>query len=185
MIKEIENIVSRVSIRYSNTRERLAELEIAWKHLPCGLVFPLQFLVLPNFHLCFYNCMETRKMFLFFLFLNCNISQRITNKACTLVRACHVQTIVFAGLTIRHNRMRFSRVTISKRENSGNRSFAIGHKNCDPMPSLVDFQNKNCQRFAPDRVFGILRKMRPSRERKIQKKGKPKHTKQINQDGAR
>ena len=25
--------------------------------------FPLQFLVLPKFHECFYNCMETRKMF--------------------------------------------------------------------------------------------------------------------------
>ena len=24
---------------------------------------PLQFLVLPNFHSCFYNCMETRKTF--------------------------------------------------------------------------------------------------------------------------
>ena len=27
------------------------------------LVLPLQFLVLPNFHSCFYNCLETRKMF--------------------------------------------------------------------------------------------------------------------------
>ena len=50
-------------MRYTNTRESLGELEIAWKHSPYGLVFPLQFLVLPNFHLCFYNYMETRKMF--------------------------------------------------------------------------------------------------------------------------
>ena len=54
-IKEIENISPRVPpIRYRNTRGSLGELEIAWK---------LQFLVLPNFHSCFYNCMETRKMF--------------------------------------------------------------------------------------------------------------------------
>ena len=42
--------------------ESLGELEIAWKHSPFGFVFPLQFLVLPNFHSCFYNCMETRKI---------------------------------------------------------------------------------------------------------------------------
>ena len=45
------------------TRGCLGQIEIAWKHSPCGLVFPLQFFVLPNFHSCFYNCMETRKMF--------------------------------------------------------------------------------------------------------------------------
>ena len=47
----LENISSRVPIRYRNTRS------------PYGFVFPLQYLVLPNFHLCFYNCMATRKMF--------------------------------------------------------------------------------------------------------------------------
>ena len=62
-IKEIENIFSRDPIRYRNTRERLGELEIAWKHSLYGLVFPLQFLVLPNFNSRFYNCMETREMF--------------------------------------------------------------------------------------------------------------------------
>ena len=46
-----------------NTCGSLRELEIAWKYSPYRLVFPLQFLVLPNFHWCFYNCMETRKMF--------------------------------------------------------------------------------------------------------------------------
>ena len=62
-IKEIENISPRVYIRYRNTRGSLGELEIASKHSPYGLVFPLQFLILPNFHSCFYNCTETRKMF--------------------------------------------------------------------------------------------------------------------------
>ena len=61
-IKEIENIF-RSPIRYRNTRGSLGELELAWKHSPHGLVLPLQFLVLPNFHSCFHNCMETRKMF--------------------------------------------------------------------------------------------------------------------------
>ena len=54
---------SHVLTRYRNTRGSLGELEIAWKRSPYRLVFPLQFLVLPNFHSCFYNCMETRKMF--------------------------------------------------------------------------------------------------------------------------
>ena len=62
-IKETENILFRISKRYRNTRESLRGLEIAQKHSSYGLVFPLQFLVLPNFHSCFYNCMETRKMF--------------------------------------------------------------------------------------------------------------------------
>ena len=54
-IKEIENIFSRVPIHYRNTRGSLGELEIAWKHSPYGFVFPPQFLVLSNFHSCFYN----------------------------------------------------------------------------------------------------------------------------------
>ena len=45
-IKEIENIFSCVPIRYRNTRGSLGELEIAQK-----------------LHLCFYNCLETWKMF--------------------------------------------------------------------------------------------------------------------------
>ena len=40
-------------IRYRNTRGSLGELELRI----------VQFLVLPNFHSCFYNCMETWKMF--------------------------------------------------------------------------------------------------------------------------
>ena len=46
-IKEIENIFSRVPVRCRNTSGSLGELEIAWKH----------------FHSCFYNSMETEKMF--------------------------------------------------------------------------------------------------------------------------
>ena len=56
----------RVPIRYRNTRGSLGKLEIAWKHSLYRLVFPLQFLVLTNFHSCFYNCMETRKLFSIF-----------------------------------------------------------------------------------------------------------------------
>ena len=42
--------------------ESLGELEKLWKHLPAALV-PTEFLVLPNFHSCFYNSIETRYMF--------------------------------------------------------------------------------------------------------------------------
>ena len=64
VIKEIENISPCVPIRYRNTRGNLGELEIEkLENSPYGLVFPLQFLVLPNSHSRFYNCMETQKIF--------------------------------------------------------------------------------------------------------------------------
>ena len=48
------NIFSVFSaIRYRHTGESSGELEIAWKHSPCGH---------RNFHSCIYNCMKTRKM---------------------------------------------------------------------------------------------------------------------------
>ena len=49
-INEIENISPLFPYRYRNTRGSLGELEIAWKHWPYRLVFPLQFLVLLNIH---------------------------------------------------------------------------------------------------------------------------------------
>ena len=39
------------------------KLEIAWKHSHFVLVFPRNFSFLPNFHACFFNSIETRKMF--------------------------------------------------------------------------------------------------------------------------
>jgi len=49
-LKEIENMYFVSLSSYRNTRESLGELEKA-------------FLVLPNFHLCFYDSRETRYMF--------------------------------------------------------------------------------------------------------------------------
>ena len=69
---------------YKHSRGSLGELEITWKHSPCVLVFPLQFLVLPNFHSCSYNRMETRKMF----FYSLNIASH---------RIVTVLYIIFAG----------------------------------------------------------------------------------------
>ena len=40
----------------------LGELEKLWKHSPAARV-PIAFLVLPNFHSCFYNSIETRSTF--------------------------------------------------------------------------------------------------------------------------
>ncbi len=37
--------------------------EIAWKHSHFVLLFPRNFSFRPNFHACFYNSIETRKMF--------------------------------------------------------------------------------------------------------------------------
>ena len=59
-LKEIENMYSvflHVS-SYRNTHESLGELEKAVEHTSCTA-----FLVLPNFHLCFYNSIETQYMF--------------------------------------------------------------------------------------------------------------------------
>ena len=49
---------------YRNTRESLGELEKLWKHSPPARV-PTAFLVLPNFHSCIYNSIETQYMFSF------------------------------------------------------------------------------------------------------------------------
>ena len=46
----------RVSIEIYENSKKL------WKHSPVARV-PTAFLVLPNFHSCFYNSIETRKMF--------------------------------------------------------------------------------------------------------------------------
>ena len=43
-----------------NTCESLGELEKLWKHSPAAV--PTAFLILPNYHLCFYNSIETRYM---------------------------------------------------------------------------------------------------------------------------
>ena len=50
------------------------------------------------------------------------------------------------------------------------RLFVITSQKSRSDAILVDFQNKNGQRSEDDRVFGLLRKIRRSRERKIQKK---------------
>ena len=55
---------------YRNTCESLGELEEAVETLASGLAF----LVLPNFHSCFYNSIETR--YVFFYFLNVNDTQK-------------------------------------------------------------------------------------------------------------
>ena len=62
-LKEIENIFFVFLSSYRKTHESLGELEKAvWKHSP-GARVPTAFLVLPNLHLCFYNSIETQKMF--------------------------------------------------------------------------------------------------------------------------
>ena len=61
-LKEIENMYSVFLSSYTNTRESLGELKKLWKHSPAARV-PTAFLVLPNFHWCLYNSIETRYMF--------------------------------------------------------------------------------------------------------------------------
>ena len=56
-LKEIENMYSVFLSSYTNTRESLGELEKAAAHVPTA------FLVLPNFHPCLYNSIETQYMF--------------------------------------------------------------------------------------------------------------------------
>ena len=47
---------------YRNTCESLGELEKAVETLAYAARVPTAFLVLPNFHSCFYNSIETRYM---------------------------------------------------------------------------------------------------------------------------
>ena len=54
-LKEIENMFSVFLSSYRNTRESLGELEEAR--------VPTAFLVLPNFHSCLYNSIETQYTF--------------------------------------------------------------------------------------------------------------------------
>jgi len=55
-------------LSYRNTRESLGELEKAEETLACketvaSPLVPTAFLVLPNFHSCFYNSIETQYKF--------------------------------------------------------------------------------------------------------------------------
>ena len=69
--------VLRVPIElYRNTHESLGEVEKAVQTLTAARV-PTAFLVLPNFHLCFYNSIETWHMFYFFKY-------KIIEPLCTL-----------------------------------------------------------------------------------------------------
>ena len=61
-LKEIENMYSVFLSSYTNTRESLGELEKAVETLGCGSCSH-NILVLPNFHSCLYNSIETRYMF--------------------------------------------------------------------------------------------------------------------------
>ena len=65
-LKEIEKLIIIFFVflsSYRKTHESLGELEKAvWKPSPAARV-PTAFLVLPNLHWCFYNSIETQKMF--------------------------------------------------------------------------------------------------------------------------
>ena len=75
----------------------LGEFKIAWKHLPYGLVITLRFPILPNFHLCFYNCAKCVKCF---LFLNCHIKNKLYNLQIFLTYLCSFETI--RGMYLKH-----------------------------------------------------------------------------------
>ena len=61
-LKEIENMFSVFLSSYRNTRERWENSKKLRKHSPAVLVLTA-FFVLPYFHSCFYNSIETRFMF--------------------------------------------------------------------------------------------------------------------------
>ena len=61
-LKQIENMYSVFLSSYPNTHEVWENSKKLWKHSPTARV-PTAFLVLPNFHLCLYNSLETRYMF--------------------------------------------------------------------------------------------------------------------------
>ena len=52
-LKELDNMLSVFLSSYRNTRGGLENSKKLWKHSPAARV-PTAFLVLPNFHSCFY-----------------------------------------------------------------------------------------------------------------------------------
>ena len=65
-LKEIENVYSMFLSSYTNTSGSLGEGEMLWEHEPQASV-PKAFLVLPNFHSCLYNSIETWSTHFLFL----------------------------------------------------------------------------------------------------------------------
>ena len=61
-IQEIEKIFFVFLSSYKNTRESWENSKKLWKHSPAARV-PTAFLVRPNLHSCFYNSIQTQKMF--------------------------------------------------------------------------------------------------------------------------
>ena len=62
-LKEIENSFSMFLSSHRNTRESWEEFrKKLWEHMPAAHV-PTAFLVLSNFHSCFYDWTETQHMF--------------------------------------------------------------------------------------------------------------------------
>ena len=55
---------------YTNTSGSLGEREMLWEHRSRRRVFPQLFRVLPNFHECLYNSIETRSSCFLFLLEN-------------------------------------------------------------------------------------------------------------------
>ena len=64
-LKEIENMFFVFLLSYSTHVKVCENSKKLWKHSPAARV-PTAFLVLPNFHSCFYNSIETRYMFSIF-----------------------------------------------------------------------------------------------------------------------
>ena len=62
-LKEIENMFSVFLSHYRHTHESLGESGKGVKALTLMARVPTAFLVLQNFHLCFYNSIETWYMF--------------------------------------------------------------------------------------------------------------------------
>ena len=62
-LKEIENMFSVFLSHYRHTHESLGESGKGVKALTLMARVPTAFLVLQNFHLCFYNSIETWHMF--------------------------------------------------------------------------------------------------------------------------
>ena len=79
-LKEIENMYMYCTPYFYRVIQTWVEVlensKKLWKHSPAARV-PTAFLVLPNFHSCLYNSIETRYMFLFLKYSICLNEQHI------------------------------------------------------------------------------------------------------------
>ena len=87
-LKEIENMFAVFLSSYRTIVEIWENSKKLWKHSPSALV-PKAFLILPNFHSCFYVSIETRYMFFISLIMHGFLTNQSARKGPITINKNH------------------------------------------------------------------------------------------------